>query len=318
MTPRELLRASLSPAAWNQRAMARVVLAPTYSLRELAAELRRIAPRPTPREALALGTLWLRIYSLASTMLGSRDRRLMPAIDSTREAQAFFASLDHLEALAPDELWFMFDGLARRLDDFRVRYLGAQLARNASFWAIKTGGVIENEARITDGEVEAINLAVRAAWGADRWDADFRRAWDAFKAAEGRMPVMFDAADVVRVRSLWPAPLSEADWEGRLYGGVLGAQWSRFYKSWKATKAKIADRWLSWRGDYDATIDYRRQALAWRERLKAAGVNVDSPAAPMPTDDGRVLPSLGVPELGTVLAVAGVGLGAIYLIGRQS
>jgi hypothetical protein len=183
-------------------------------------------------------------------------------------------------------------------------------ARNASWWAIKTPGVIWDEIKTTDNEIVSLGRDIYAT---------FRRPFEAqraialarFKETYGRDPgvgreEVNPDADYAQVYA-WMNPVpTKQDVEFMSYQGGFVGNWGAFEHEWDdfvATHTKWYDR--MWKGDYDKAIEFRERAVKWRDEFKRLG---GVPTTPVPT-----LPEDGGIPWKSIIMVAGLGAAALIV-----
>ena len=193
-----------------------------------------------------------------------------------------------------------------------MAFRNAAAHRNASFWAVKTPGVILDEIHTTDNAIRAL--------GKDIWDT-FREAFEAqqrlaearFERDRGRKPYVGaegnPKADLAEVYA-WMQPVpTQADIAAKSYQGAFADQWGEFTREWGEFVASHT-HWYErmWRGAYDKAIEFRARALQWRERFQQLGGKPTAPAPVVPPDRGE--PS---GPWKSILLVAGLGAAALIL-----
>jgi hypothetical protein len=191
-------------------------------------------------------------------------------------------------------------------------FRNAAAHRNASFWAVKTPGIILDEISTTDNAIRAL--------GKDIWDT-FRESFTTqqrlaearFERERGRKPYLGaegnPKADLAQVYA-WMQPVpAQADIEAKSYQGAFAEQWGEFTREWGEFVASHT-HWYDrlWRGAYDKAIEFRVRSLQWRERFQQLGGKPTAPAPVVPPDRGE--PS---GPWKSILLVAGLGAAALIL-----
>ena len=159
----------------------------------------------------------------------------------------------------------------------------AQLAygRNASWFAIKTPGVIADEIKQTDAAIRVIDRDITATFR-NPFEQQLNKARADFERANGRKSTSDDDAQIF---SMMQPPPTARDVEWKTYQGAYVSEWSEFFRAWQSFVADHDD-WYDrmWKGSYDTAIDYRKQANAWRARFIALGGTPSTPEAAIPDD----------------------------------
>jgi len=187
--------------------------------------------------------------------------------------------------------------------------------RNASWWAIKTPGVILDEMRAAKSEIEALGRDVYAMFRRP-FEQQLALATTQFVAKFKRPPGVGRAArddDDRVVRSMMKPEPTDADWEHKSYQGLFVFQWGAFEHEFADFWAAHADSWTDrmWRGSYDKAVEFRQRALAWRDTFIAAGGHPTTPAPKPPRE--TLLPDIG-DSWKTIALVGGISIGALFLI----
>lgn len=187
-------------------------------------------------------------------------------------------------------------------------------SRNASFWAVKTPGVILDEMRKAKSDIEALGRDISSTF-AQPFEVQLASATQRFAQKYGRRPgVGRDARDDDDkiLRSLMQPSPTDADWEHKSYQGAFVAEWRQFEQEFGAFWADH-DSWSDrmWRGTYDTAVEFQQRALAWRQSFIALG---GSPTTPTPKPSvEEILP--GVPfSLKTLALVGGLAVGALLVV----
>jgi hypothetical protein len=187
--------------------------------------------------------------------------------------------------------------------------------RDASFWAIKTPGVILDEMRAAKTDIEALGRDISDTFRRP-FETQLANATQQFVRTYGRRPGVGRAArddDDEVVRSLMQPPPTNVDWEHKSYQGSLVHQWKEFEREFGDFWAAHAHSWTDrmWRGTYDQAVELRRRALAWRQTFIAFGGRPTSPAPKPPVEE--LLPGISF-SLKTVALVGGLALGALFVV----
>ncbi len=187
--------------------------------------------------------------------------------------------------------------------------------RDASFWAIKTPGVILDEMRAAKTDVEALGRDISSTFRAP-FETRLASATQQFVTKYGRRPgVGRDARDdddqVVRAL-MQPAP-TDADWKRKSYQGAFVYQWTEFEREFGDFWAEHAHSWTDrmWRGSYDQAVEFRRRVLAWRQSFVTFGGRPTSPAPKPPVEE--ILPGISF-SWKTVALVGGLAAGALFVV----
>mgnify|MGYP001256907573 CR=1 FL=1 len=182
--------------------------------------------------------------------------------------------------------------------------------RNASWWAVKTPGVILAEMNITNADVSAIGRDIYSTFR-QPWEAEYDKARARFRTERGRDPGVGKDSDPAAEWATvygWMTPRPSAeDIRWKTYQGAFVHSWGEFEREWlawytsnKGTYARM------WRGTYDQALDYRKRARQWREQFQALGGVPSAPAPHIPVEGGP----LGDLSLSRVAVIAGVVVGA--------
>lgn len=187
--------------------------------------------------------------------------------------------------------------------------------RNASWWAVKTPGVIKEEMNITNQDVTAIGRDIRATFRRP-WEAELDKALARFKAERGRDPGVGKDSDP---KAEWatvygwmqPPPTAE-DIRWKSYQGAFVHSFGEFEMEWEGFYNGHS-KWHQrmWRGSYDQALDYRKRAKAWREKFQAMGGTPSAPEPHIPKEGGPLGDGF---DLKPILWVAG-GIAALALAG---
>jgi hypothetical protein len=204
-----------------------------------------------------------------------------------------------------------------RLRDYPAAlvYAAGLAPRGASFWAIKTPSVILDEMRAAKSEIEALGRDIYATFRRP-FEAQLALAEQRFVARFGRRPGVGRAAqrdDDTILRSLMQPVPTDADWQHKSYQGAFVHAFGELEREFGAFWADHAHAWTDrlWRGTYDRAVEYRKRALAWRQRFIELGGTPTAPAPTPPTEE--ILPSVSL-SWKTVAVVGGVALGALVLV----
>ncbi len=187
--------------------------------------------------------------------------------------------------------------------------------RDASFWAIKTPGVILDEMRSAKTDIEALGRDISDTFRRP-FEAQLASATQQFVRTYGRRPGVGRAArddDDEVVRSLMQPPPTDADWEHKSYQGAFVYQWMEFEREFGDFWAAHAHTWTDrmWRGAYDQAVEFRRRALAWRQSFMTFGGRPTSPAPNPPTEE--ILPGISF-SWRTVALIGGLAAGALFVV----
>ncbi len=187
--------------------------------------------------------------------------------------------------------------------------------RDASFWAIKTPGVILDEMRAAKTDIEALGRDISDTFRRP-FETQLASATQQFVRTYGRRPGVGRAArddDDQVVRSLMQPNPTDADWEHKSYQGSFVYQWKEFEREFGDFWAAHAHTWTDrmWRGAYDQAVEFRRRALAWRQSFMAFGGQPTSPAPNPPTED--ILPGIAF-SWKTVALFGGLAVGALFVV----
>lgn len=191
----------------------------------------------------------------------------------------------------------------------------AHAPRDASFWAIKTPGVILDEMRAAKSELESLGRDIYATFRRP-FEAQLGAAEQRFEKTYGRKAGVGRAArddDDQTVRSFMvPAP-TDIDWQRKSYQGAFVHQWGELEREFSDFWAEHAHSWTDrmWRATYDKAVEYRTRALAWRKRFIELGGQPTAPAPTPPTEE--ILPGVSM-AWRTIALVGGIALGALVLV----
>jgi hypothetical protein len=182
--------------------------------------------------------------------------------------------------------------------------------RNASWWAVKTPGVILAEMNITNADVSAIGRDIYATFR-QPWEAEYDKARARFRTERGRDPGVGKDSDPAAEWATvygWMTPRPSAeDIRWKTYQGAFVHSWGEFEREWLAWYASNKGTYARmWRGTYDQALDYRKRARQWREQFQALGGVPSAPAPHIPVEGGP----LGDLSLSRVAVIAGVVVGA--------
>lgn len=198
----------------------------------------------------------------------------------------------------------------------RLRFIGAaDGARNASWWAVKTPGVIKEEMNITNQDVMAIGRDIRDAFRRP-FEAELDKAIARFKVERGRAPgVGADSdpkAEWATAYGWMQPPPTAADIQWKTYRGAFVHSWGEFEREWEGFY-NGHEKWHQrmWRGAYDQALDYRKRAKAWREQFQAMGGTPSAPEPQIPKEGGPLGDGI---DLSSILWVAG-GIAAVAIAG---
>lgn len=187
--------------------------------------------------------------------------------------------------------------------------------RNASFWAVKTPGVILDEINTTDNAIRALGKDIWATFR-ESFETQQRLAETRFERERGRKPYVGvegnPKADLAQVYA-WMQPVpGQADIDAKSYQGAFADQWGTFTREWGEFVASHT-HWYDrmWRGAYDKAIEFRERALLWREKFQKLGGTPTAPAPVLPPDRGEPIGQSGPWK--SILLVAGLGAAALIL-----
>lgn len=196
----------------------------------------------------------------------------------------------------------------------RLRYAATADARNASWWAIKTPGVILEEMKLTHQDVSALGRDIYATFRRP-WEEQLDQARARFRAERGRNPgVGADSdpkAEWATVYGSMSPPPSAEDVRWKTYQGSFVHSWGEFEREWEAFYTSH-QKWRQrmWRGTYDQALDYRTRVKEWRAKFLGLGGSPSAPAPHIPKEGGP----LGDVGLGSLLWIAG-GIAAVAIAG---
>jgi hypothetical protein len=187
--------------------------------------------------------------------------------------------------------------------------------RDASFWGVKTPGVIFDEMRATKSDIEALGSDISMTFRRP-FEAQLTAAEQRFVKSYGRKPGIGRAAsaDDDRIVRSWMQPVpTDTDWEHKAYQGAFVAQWSAFEREFGDFWAEHAHSWTDrmWRGTYDQAVAYRARTLAWRQRFVELGGQPTAPAPTPPVEE--ILPGISF-SWRTVAIVGGLAAGALFVL----
>jgi hypothetical protein len=181
-------------------------------------------------------------------------------------------------------------------------YRNSSGLRNASFWAVKTPGVIADEIQTTDTDIRALDSDISSEFR-DGFAAQLRRAEQRFEQERGKKPAAGDYAQVYA----WMAPVPEqVDVDHKSYHGQFVSQWEAFVKEWRDFVGSH-EHWYQrmWKGSYDKAIEFRERAVGWRNQFQRLGGRPTTPEPVVPVEEP-------VPWKPIVL-IAGLGAAALVL-----
>jgi len=197
----------------------------------------------------------------------------------------------------------------------RVEYTRAtDGARNASWWAVKTPGVIGDEIKITQEDVSALGRDIYATFRRP-WVEQFDKARARFKTERGRDPGVGKDSDPVAewatVYSWMAPPPSATDRQWKTYQGAFVHSWGEFERSWQTFYAEHAD-WSDrmWRGTYDQALDFRSKTKAWRTQFESLGGTPSSPEPEIPREGG---PFGDIPWKRVLLVAGGIAAAVVVV-----
>jgi hypothetical protein len=163
--------------------------------------------------------------------------------------------------------------------------------RNASWWAVKTPGVIKEEMNITHQDVSAIGRDIYAPRSASPSRPSYDKA--------GALQAPSAAARLASARTATRPPsgprsmagCSRAHRRGHPVEDATAARSSTRGASSSAsgsasTPATRSGTARMWRGAYDQALDYRKRAKAWREQFQAMGGVPSAPEPHIPKEGG--------------------------------
>ena len=193
--------------------------------------------------------------------------------------------------------------------------VASEPSRNASFWAVKTPGVILDEMRAAKADIEALGRDISNTFG-QPFDAQLASATQRFVQKYNRRPGVGRAArddDDKVVRSLMQPPPTDADWEHKSYQGAFVAQWRAFEREFGDFWSEHGHSWTDrmWRGTYDQAVEFRRRALDWRQSFVAAGGRPTTPTPKPPVEE--ILPGISF-NWKTAALVGSIALGALIVV----
>lgn len=186
----------------------------------------------------------------------------------------------------------------------------ASAFRNASWFAIKTPGVIRDEMTTTGKEIRALGTDIATTFRRP-FEAQLASAEARFERQYGRKPGVGAASDPQRDYAqvyAWMDPVpTAADIEHKSYQGTFVYQWGEFEKEWDAFLATHA-HWYDrlWKGDYDKAIEFRERVVKWRAQFQKLGGTPTTPAPTLPPDEGPV-------PWKSIITVAGIGAAAFIV-----
>jgi len=171
----------------------------------------------------------------------------------------------------------------------RERLPDTPLYRGASWWSIKTPGVILDEMNAAKNEVESLGRDIYATYR-HPFDAQHTAAVERFVKTYGRKPgVGREAQDTdYQIVHSWMRPVPTADDLRQLsYQGQFVHQWGEFEREFANFWSAHADSWTDrmWRGTYDKAVEYRKRTAAWRKRFEEIGGKPTTPAPQAPTEE---------------------------------
>lgn len=187
--------------------------------------------------------------------------------------------------------------------------------RDASFWSIKTPGVILHQMGAAKTEIESLGRDIYAAFRRP-FETRLAAAEQRFIKTYGRKPGIGRAArddDDQVVRSFMQPVPTDLDWQHKTYQAAFVYAWSEFEREFANFWAEHAHSWTDrmWRGAYDNAVKYRTRALAWHKRFVELGGQPTAPAPTPPTEE--ILPGVSL-SMRTVAIVGGIALGALVLV----
>ena len=195
----------------------------------------------------------------------------------------------------------------------RLRFAAG--ARNASWWAVKTPGVIKEEMNITHQDVMAIGRDIRAAFRRP-FELELEKAIARFKTERGRGPGVGADSDPktewATVYGWMQPPPTVEDIQWKTYRGAFVHSWGEFEREWEGFY-NGHEKWHQrmWRGAYDQALDYRKRAKAWREQFQTMGGTPSAPEPQIPKEGGPLGDGI---DLSSILWVAG-GIAAVAFAG---
>jgi hypothetical protein len=192
--------------------------------------------------------------------------------------------------VASDGLAWSASRIPNRLSVVRrpERSSGELLYRGASWWSVKTPGVILDEMNAAKNEVESLGRDIYATFRRP-FEAQLAAAEERFFKTYGRKPGVGRAAqdtDYQIVHS-WMQPVPTAnDLNNVSYQGQFVYQWGEFEREFGNFYAAHAHSWTDrmWRGTYDKAVEYRQRAADWRKRFEEIGGKPTTPAPKPPTE----------------------------------
>lgn len=183
-------------------------------------------------------------------------------------------------------------------------------ARNASWWAIKTPGVIWDEMMTTQNEIYSLGRDIYATFRRP-FEEQQAIAMARFEKTYGRKPSVGREdinpdADFAQVYAWMDPQPTKQDIEFKSYQGGFVGNWGAFEKEWDDFTG-THNAWYKrmWKGDYDKAIEFRERAVKWREEFKQLGGTPTTPVPTLPED-------VGIPWR-PILMVAGLGAAALIV-----
>ena len=262
----------------------------------LLGALARVGGRIGQQIGAAYLQAYLAKFGISPQMLGELEKEL----------NTEGASLGMLSAPSPQP-----GSLAALTNDAVVASAGRNAStRNASWWGIKTPGVIWDEMMTTRNEIRALGTDIANTFRRP-FEAQLAQAEARFEKEHGRKPGMGrdsdpqrDYADVYG----WMNPVpTNADIDRKSYQGQFVYQWGEFEKEWDTFFAKHM-HWYDrmWRGDYDKAIEFRERTVKWRDEFQKLGGQPTTPTPTLPPDEGPV-------PWKSIITIAGIGAAAFIV-----
>jgi Transglycosylase SLT domain len=227
--------------------------------------------------------------------------------------------LVHRTARAAGASKYLADPIALRWCKSVASLYASELARSrhrdASWWSIKTPGVILAEMSAAKNEVESLGRDIYATYR-EPFKTQIAAAEERFFKTYGRKPgVGREATDTdYQVVHSWMRPVPSADDLRHMsYQGQFVYQWGEFEREFGNFWAAHAGSWTDrmWRGAYDKAVEYRQRAADWRQRFEALGGKPTTPA-PRPPTEHFLPPGVSMPWK-TIAVVGGLAAGALIL-----